>query len=847
MKHYVFGEFIEQDRISSELAQEICETGFIKVRKLKEHSLSEIYDVLDKLQVLWSDPTYERRVRLKKVLQDELNFSEEMVELGLSRVALILNTEVLNKKVITELGDIPRNRGFKVQEHSPTLLQWQPLGLLFHVLAGNGFLGALSSLLEGLLTSNVNILKLAAGKTSFVHEFLESLAEVDTNNIIADKICALSIPSSEQDTLKTFKSYCDGVVVWGGEKAIQAYRNQLPARTRIIGFGPKLSFGIVTKAGVEKIGMKTIADRIALEISTWDQSACTAPQFIYVDQQIDHKKFIDVLGDSLEEISLELPAGSVDFQTAVEIQKWKSLALVEQSKDKGYLKASSNNLKYTLIYTEDMSPEPSPLHRTLRISPFETVDQVCDQIYKLNGYIQTVGVSCAASEAAEISQKLVNAGALRVLDLGKMSFGEVDDPHDGAYDLPQLMKLCHFRLDDMSGEVDINDYLPRKTRLEIINDKLTKLQQQIPKHTPEEYSRPLTNNLNLKNLNQAPIQKEPFNDFTQHSTGYVTKSSGSTGEPKFTVFSQQEWKVLLERSVRVFKAIGIKPGDRVANCLSAGDLYGGFVSFDHINSHLGTLNFNFTTTSDVESFVATWRKFKFNVIQGIPSFIIPLINQAKLIEPDFSFETLVYGGSPLSPSENEDLKTRFGVERISGVYGANDGGVLGFQCKYLQGSQYHIVEDYNYVEIESNNPGEPGKILVTALEKPHNPLIRYEVGDVGEIIDQPCQCGRTLPILNLMGRTSEFIDLNDSKRVHLSQLIEKFNNLEYGEFQLVDRDSDFELLLETHKTNQETKATQKRLREILAKEVRIKLVGIGSIPRKQRSTKVQPYVKRTNI
>jgi len=41
---------------------------------------------------------------------------------------------------------------------------------------------------------------------------------------------------------------------------------------------------------------------------------------------------------------------------------------------------------------------------------------------------------------------------------------------------------------------------------------------------------------------------------------------------------------MLENAVGIFKEIGLGQGDRLANFMLAGDLYGSFVSFDHITT-----------------------------------------------------------------------------------------------------------------------------------------------------------------------------------------------------------------------------------------------------------------------
>ena len=93
------------------------------------------------------------------------------------------------------------------------------------------------------------------------------------------------------------------------------------------------------------------------------------------------------------------------------------------------------------------------------------------------------------------------------------------------------------------------------------------------------------------------------------SGGYVSRSGGTTSKPSYSVFSGDDWQALIQRSVDVFRSVGMKQGDRVANCLSSGNLYGGFISFAHINSAMGAISFGFSTNAEPEVFVETDQKF----------------------------------------------------------------------------------------------------------------------------------------------------------------------------------------------------------------------------------------------
>lgn len=114
---------------------------------------------------------------------------------------------------------------------------------------------------------------------------------------------------------------------------------------------------------------------------------------------------------------------------------------------------------------------------------------------------------------------------------------------------------------------------------------------------------------------------------------------------------------------------------------------------------------------------------------------------------------------------------------VTNRYGCEEVGLIACECEEHRGM--HLNLPHLYVEfLDGENkpvkPGEPGKIVVTDLNNFAMPLIRYRVEDVGTFTDQPCSCGRGLPILQrLEGRMADFLKLPDGGQVAGISLIER--------------------------------------------------------------------------
>lgn len=85
--------------------------------------------------------------------------------------------------------------------------------------------------------------------------------------------------------------------------------------------------------------------------------------------------------------------------------------------------------------------------------------------------------------------------------------------------------------------------------------------------------------------------------------------------------------------------------------------------------------------------------------------------------------------------------------QIYSLYGHSETGFIGVNTSACNYSYHHLLSDFFFIELT-----EKKEILVTDLTNPLIPLFRYYVGDIGELIENGCECGNPTPVLFLKGR-----------------------------------------------------------------------------------------------
>ena len=238
---------------------------------------------------------------------------------------------------------------------------------------------------------------------------------------------------------------------------------------------------------------------------------------------------------------------------------------------------------------------------------------------------------------------------------------------------------------------------------------------------------------------------------------YVFRSGGSTGDPKFSLYAHGEFRRLAEIFLRTYGAAGLRPEDRVGNLFASGSLYASFVFVNRLLEEMGCLSFPFSNTASPEVVARHVRMFGINVLVGFPSWLLQVAGA--IAQEGLRVEKIFYAGEHLYDEERRYLQEALGCTLIASAgYGAVDTGLMGYQCERSGGRVHHVHSDHvilEFVDPETHEPVPPGVeglILVTNLDRALQPVIRYNIGDLGRWVEGPCPCGRTTPRFELLGR-----------------------------------------------------------------------------------------------
>ncbi len=137
--------------------------------------------------------------------------------------------------------------------------------------------------------------------------------------------------------------------------------------------------------------------------------------------------------------------------------------------------------------------------------------------------------------------------------------------------------------------------------------------------------------------------------------------------------------------------------------------------------------------------------------------------EAKRLGIEIKLDKLFTTGSTPTEPEREAVMRIFGAGLLQ-RYASKEANAMGHTCP--TGRHFHIHSENALVEVLRADgtpcgPGESGTVVVTPFLSTHQPMIRYEQGDIATV-GGPCSCGRTLPVLqSIEGRLSHVFHFPD--------------------------------------------------------------------------------------
>ncbi len=287
--------------------------------------------------------------------------------------------------------------------------------------------------------------------------------------------------------------------------------------------------------------------------------------------------------------------------------------------------------------------------------------------------------------------------------------------------------------------------------------------------------------------NYESIQSKQLNSYK-----YLRRTTGgTTGTPLKYLYDKDSWSLGWALKIRDWSYGGYSIGDKMALLAGASIVPNQKKNFKRNmwNSLNGFIPLS-TTHFDKEilkNYYKIIKQEKISFIRGYPSSLLGFAEFLRDNKLNISVKAAFTTAEVLQNEHRDYIEDAFGC-KIFDQYGAADACAHASECNHHNG--FHVSFEPSICEIVNVHENFDGKkigdLVYTSLTNYAMPMFRYSPGDMAELQEEQCSCGRkTLMVKKIIGRTTERILFSNGRVLAGPAFTLIFRKFDLKNYQLV--------------------------------------------------------------
>lgn len=402
--------------------------------------VAEIVEILDHAIGLWLEADSPWLETAGRRIAAITPYCEAMVRAGVRRLLEGCRKEAMFNLLQAELGDPHVLDGFRPRPGARGSHRATGPALTTHIFSGNVPGLPAISLIHAFLVKSASLGKPSSEEPVFPALFARSIAAVDPKLAAAMAI----LPWTGGDAAVEAAAFAasETVIAYGSEASIEKIRGRVPSGVGFVGHGHRMSSAVVGREALEPGSLHRLAERLAYDVSLFDQQGCVSPHVVYVERggAISPEGFAERLAEAMAAFERAMPRGRLAVEETAAIQQVRTEAELRELREEPIrLFPSPGGTAWTVIYEEDQTFVPSCLNRVVRVKPLADMDELPNLVRPIRRYLQTVGTALTHERRDRLADALASLGVCRVCSVGEMPHPPLSWHHDGGFCLLSLL------------------------------------------------------------------------------------------------------------------------------------------------------------------------------------------------------------------------------------------------------------------------------------------------------------------------------------------------------------------------------------------------------------------------
>ncbi len=418
-------------------ATPLCE-GLLRarLRELRESAaelrgmrLEEVAESLEAVARLWLVPGSHWMRRAGVEVSTESGLSAGVVEEHLRDFLSRITSGALSSLVRAELGS---EEPFRVRAH-PRLAAsraWCPPALTAHVLSSTVPSLGMEVIVQSLLCRSPALVRTSTNGRCATRFFLLSLREAAPR--LARHVSVVTW-DRESPFLAVTAEFAPVLSLWGSDGSMESMVRQLPATTRVLRYGGRVSFSVIAARAETPEILDRLVGGVAEDVALLDQTGCMSPHTVFV---LGARWSVDEVAEALRvastEVASRLPMGELGEGEGAERAQALGVAEFKYRVLRGPI---------TSVIHGETGFHVSPGRRVVHLVPCSDFDTLIASLQSLKYRIHSIGLYCERVDQSAFLRRFSELGVSRVCRIGRMQRPLWLRSHDGR---PRLADVVNW-------------------------------------------------------------------------------------------------------------------------------------------------------------------------------------------------------------------------------------------------------------------------------------------------------------------------------------------------------------------------------------------------------------------
>lgn len=443
--------------LTAEIIRDLCGTvRRNRLQTLSAYSVERIVDVIGKAVELWTDPDYEERLLAESLIPAITGYDATMTRIELKRYMRMFRRRELLRFLDDELSSPRMLDEYRPNKSGGYTRLYGP-DLTFHVFSSNVPGIPVWSMTMSLLTKSAII-----GKSSFDEPlmpvlFAHSLAQIDPD--LADALAVVPWRGGTVELEDMAIGKANAVIAYGSSHTTEAIRPRVGTGKPFLSYGARIGFSLIGREALRADTHVQTVHRMAVDVATYDQQSCLAPQTIFVERggAISPAQTAELLARELDSQQRKYPRSTPSDTESLAIRRARSqtemqaLFMTSMTPDSAaqadsqapFVIESLQGTDWTVLCYPNTSSLPSlatPLNRTINIVAVDQLEHALPTLKPYREWLQTCAIATSSSRLFALAQQVGEYGIDRICPVGEMNRAKSGWHHDGGFNILDLVR-----------------------------------------------------------------------------------------------------------------------------------------------------------------------------------------------------------------------------------------------------------------------------------------------------------------------------------------------------------------------------------------------------------------------